>query len=151
MAKKVRPYGSGMDAEAAGLAKGRPGAGEELSSELASTMTVGEIADKAAEAIHALNGMASDGTDFVSPDEVRDVITSLERMGQELPQLCEKLARILVVQQEDGHIAAGSGHDPDFWVVEVVEALAAAGRAADMMTAAFNQAGLTSEQLEAFR
>ncbi|HEX6522451.1 MAG TPA: hypothetical protein VF070_20945 [Streptosporangiaceae bacterium] len=136
-----------MDAEAVGLARSRPRGGEEPTSELASTLTVGEIADQAAEAVRALNDLTSGGTEFVGPDEVRDVIGSLERMGQSLPRLCEQLARILVVQREDGQIADGSGRDLDFWVVEAVEALGAAGQAADMMTAALGQASKTSAEL----
>jgi hypothetical protein len=147
MPKKVRPYGSGMDAEAAGLARSRLAAGEEPMSELASTMTTGEIADQAAETIRALNDLTSGGADFAGPDEVRDVIRGLEQMGQGLPRLCEQLARILVVQREDGRITDGSGRDLDFWVVEAVEALAAAGQAADMMTAALGQASKTSAEL----
>ena len=72
-------------------------------------------------------------------------------MGQDLPQLCEQLARILVVQREDGQITQVSGQDTDFWIVEAVEALAAAGRAADMMTAALSQAGKTSGELRSAR
>jgi hypothetical protein len=65
--------------------------------------------------------------------------------------MCEQLARILVVQREEGQIAPGPGQDPDFWVVEAVEALAAAGQAADMMAAALAQAGKTSGELRAAR
>ncbi len=147
MPKKVRPYGSGMDAEAVGLARSRQRSGEKPVSELASMMTVREIADQAAHAIRALNDLTSGGTDFARPDEVRDVIGGLERMGQGLPHLCEQLARILVVQREDGQIADRSDRDPDFWVVEAVEALAAAGQAADMMTAALSQASKISAEL----
>jgi len=119
--------------------------------ELASTMTVHEVADQAAEAIRALNELTSDSTDFARLDDVRDVIASLERMGQDLPQLCEQLARILVVQREEGQITQESGRDPELWVVEAIEALAAAGQAADMMTAAFTQAARTSAELRSAR
>jgi hypothetical protein len=151
MPKRVRPYGSAADAESAGLGRGRPGAGGELVSELASTMMMRDIAHQAAEATRALRELTSDGTGFGSLADVRDVIASLERIGQDLPNLCEQIARILVVQREEGQIAPGSGQDPDFWVVEVVEALAAAGQAADMMTAALNQAGKTSAELKPAR
>ena len=151
MPKRVRPYGSAADAESAGLGRGRAGAGGELVSELASTMMMRDIAGQAAEATRALREVTSDGTAFGSLEDVRDVIASLERMGQDLPNLCEQIARILVVQREEGQIAPGSGEDPDFWVVEVVEALAAAGQAADMMTAALNQAGKTSAELRPAR
>src|SRR3984885_10339659 len=151
MPKRVRPYGSAADAESAGLGRGRAGAGGELVSELASTMMMRDIASQAAEATRALREVTSDGTAFGSLEDVRDVIASLERMGQDLPNLCEQIARILVVQREEGQIAPGSGQDPDFWVVEVVEALAAAGQAADMMTAALNQAGKTSAELRPAR
>lgn len=119
--------------------------------ELASTMTVREIADQAAEAIHALNELTSDGADFTRLDDVRDVIASLERVGQDLPQLCEQLARILVVQREEGQITQESGRDPELWVVEAIEALASAGQAADMMTAALTQAVRTSAELKSAR
>jgi hypothetical protein len=151
MPKRVRPYGSAEDAESAARARGRLGAESEVVSELASTMTVREIAHQVAEAVRALSDLTSDGADFASPGDVREVIASLERMGQDLPHLCEHLARILVVQREEGQIAQASGRDPGFWVVEVVEALAAAGQAADMMTAALNQASKTSAGLRPAR
>ena len=40
----------------------------------------------------------------------------------------EQLARFLVVQREDGQIPRGTGGDPDGVLVEVSEALSAAGR-----------------------
>jgi hypothetical protein len=120
-------------------------------SELASTMTARETASQAAEAIRELNDLTSGGAEFASLDDARDVIASLEQMGQDLPHLCEQLARILVVQREEGQIAPGSGQDPDFWVVEAVEALAAAGQAADMMTAALAQARKTAAELRSAR
>jgi hypothetical protein len=147
MPKRVRPYGSAEDAEFAGLARSRAAAGDGRGSELTSTMTMREIAEQAAEAIRALNELAADGAAFASIEDARQVIASLERMGQDLPRLCEQLARILVVQREDGQVGGGPGQDPDFWVTEAIEALAAAGRAADMMTAALTQAGRTSAEL----
>ena len=114
-------------------------------------MTIREIADQAAEAVRALNELTSDGADYARLDDVRDVIASLERMGQDLPQLCEQLARILVVQREDGQITQEAGRDPELWVVEAIEALAAAGQAADMMTAALTQAIRTSAELRSAR
>ena len=145
MPKRVRPYGSAEDAEAAGLG-GRPRTGGEGASEPGSTMTMRDIAGQAAEAVRAL-GEACDGTGYASLDDAREVIASLQRMGQDLPRVCEQLARILVVQREDGRLAPGAGQDLDFWVVEAVEALAAAGRAADMMAAALGQAGKTAGEL----
>ena len=147
MPKRVRPYGSADDAEFAGLARSRSATG----SELVSTMTMRDIADQAAGAIRALNELASDGAGIASVDDARQVIASLERMGQDLPRLCEQLARILVVQREEGQIAPVPGQDLDFWVVEAVEALAAAGQAADMMAAALAQAGRTSGELRPAR
>ena len=83
MPKRVRPYGSAADAESAGLGRGRAGAGGELVSELASTMMMRDIASQAAEATRALRELTSDGTAFGSLEDVRDVIASLERMGQD--------------------------------------------------------------------
>ena len=120
-------------------------------SDLASTMTVPEIASQVAEAVRELSDLTSEGAGFANPDDVRGVIASLERMGQDLPRLYEQLARILVVQREDGQITPGPGQDPDFWVVEAVQALAAAGQAADMMTAALTQARRTSAELRPAR
>ena len=62
-----------------------------------------------------------------------------------------EFARILVVQREEGQITPDPGQDPDFWVTEVVEALAAAGQAADMMAAALTQARKTSAELRSAR
>jgi hypothetical protein len=151
MPKRVRPYGSAEDAELAALGRGQPRAGDEIVSELGSTMTMREIAGQAAEAIRALSDLTSDGAGFASLDDARGVIASLERIGQDLPQLCEQLARILVVQHEEGQIAEITGQDADFWVVEAVEALAAAGQAADMMAASLSQAGKTSGELRSTR
>ena len=143
MPRRVSPYGSADDAEAAALARGRPVSGGEL----ASTMTACDIAAEAAGAIRALNGLTSDGADFAGLDDVRQVIASLGRMSQDLPRLCEQLARTLVAQREDGQITPVPGQDPDFWVTEAVESLAAAGQAADMLTAALAQADKTSAEL----
>jgi len=151
MPKRLRPYGSAVDAESAALARGRPGTGGARVSEMASAMTAREIAGQAAGAIRELSDLTTDGADFASLDDARDVIASLERLGQDLPHLCEQLARILVVQREEGQITQGADQDPDFWVVEVVEALAAAGQAADMMTAALTQARKTSAELKSTR
>jgi hypothetical protein len=147
MPKRFRPYGSAADAEAAALARGRPGAGGELLGDLASTIMVPEIAGQVAGAVRELRDLTSGGASFASLDDVREVIASLERMGQDLPQLFEQLARILVVQREEGQITQSPGQDPDFWVVEAVQALASAGQAADMMTAALTQARRTSAEL----
>jgi len=109
-------------------------------------MTVRETASQAAEAIGALSELTSEGADFAGLDDVREVIASLERLGQDLPHLCEQLARILVVQHEEGRIEPGA--DPGMRVTEVVGALAAAGQAADMMTASLTQARTSSAQLK---
>jgi hypothetical protein len=151
MPKRVRPYGSAEDAEFAGLGRSQQRAGGETASELGSAMTMREVAGQAADTIRALRDLACDGASFASVDDAREVIASLERVGQDLPQLCEQLARILVVQREDGQIAPAADQDPDFWVVEAVEALAAAGQAADMMAAALTQAGRTSGELRSAR
>ena len=116
--------------------------------ELASTMTPSELASQAAHAIRVLNELTHGGGELTSSDDVRDIVTSLELVGQGLPQLCEQLARFLVIQHEDGQLANGSGLDPDGLVTEVIEALAAAGQAADMMTAALTEARTASTVLK---
>ena len=143
MPRRVSPYGSADDVESVALARGRPTAGGEP----AGTMTARDIPAGAAGAIRALNELTSDGADFAGLDDVRQVIASLGRMTQDLPRLCEQLARMLVAQREDGQITRAPGQDPDFWVAEAVEALAAAGQAADMLAAALGQAGQTSAAL----
>lgn len=147
MPRRVSPYGSAVDAESAGLARSRPGGAAEAGRELGSTMTARDVARQAAEAVRELTDLTSAGADIAGLDDVSEVIISLRRMTRDLPQLCEQLARILVVQREDGQVAAGPGQDPDFWVAEAVEALAAAGQAADMLAAALAQAGKTSAEL----
>jgi hypothetical protein len=143
MPRRVSPYGSADDAEAAALARGRPVAGGELGS----GMAMRDIAAEAAGAVRALNDLTSSAADFTGLEDVRQVIGSLRRMSQDLPRLCEQLARILVVQREDGQITPVPGRDPDFWVAEAVEALGAAGQAADMLSAALAQADKTSAEL----
>jgi hypothetical protein len=116
---------------------------------MASTMTARDVASQAAEAVRELNDLTSDGTDFADLDDLREVIGSLRRMSQDLPRLCEQLARMLVVQREERQVTPGPGQDPDFWVTEAVEALAAAGQAADMLAAALAQADRISAELRA--
>src|ERR1044071_9219437 len=108
--------------------------------ELTSTFTPREIAGQAANAIRALNEVTNGGGELTSVADVRAIVTSLELIGHGLPQLCEQLARFLVIQHEDGQVAELDGHDTGSCVTEVVEALAAAGQAADMMTAAITEA-----------
>ena len=109
--------------------------------ELASTMTPCEVASQAAHAITVLNELTHGGGELTTADDVRAIVGSLELIGLSLPQLCEQLARFLVVQREDGQISRGTGGEPDGVLVEVSEALSAAGRAADMMAAALAEAG----------
>jgi hypothetical protein len=108
--------------------------------ELASTMTPREIARQAAHAIAVLNELTHGGGELSNSTDVRAIVASLELIGQGLPQLYEQLARFLVVQHEDGQLSHESGDDTDGSVTEVIEALAAAGQAADMMTAALTEA-----------
>src|ERR1700742_4851973 len=135
MPKRVRPYGSAEDAESAGLGRSRPGTAGEDVSEPGGLMTMRDIADQAAEAIRALRDLTSGGSAFAGLDDTREVTATLEQGARALPQLCEQLARILVVQREESQLAAGAGQDPDFWVVEAVEALAAAGPGAGVGSA----------------
>jgi hypothetical protein len=115
--------------------------------ELASTMTPREIASQAAHAISVLNELTHGGGELSNPGDVRAIVRSLERIGQDLPQLCEQLARFLVIQHEDGQLINADGLDADDSVTEVIEALAAAGQAADMMTAALTEARAASQVL----
>jgi hypothetical protein len=115
--------------------------------ELASTMTPREIANQAAHAIAVLNELTHGGGELSNSTDVRAIVASLELIGQGLPQLYEQLARFLVVQHEDGQLSHESGADTDGSVTEVIEALAAAGQAADMMTAALTEARAASQVL----
>jgi hypothetical protein len=147
MSKRVRPYGSADDAESAGRPSRHRDEVDPMS-ELTSGDSAPDVVEQAAAAIRALRDL---GTDFTSLDDARTVIAGLERMGQDLPHLCEQLARILVVRREERRIDSNAGQDPDFWVTEAIEALASAGQAADMMTAALAQARRTSGELRPAR
>ena len=148
MPRKVQLYGSGDDAEAAALARSQADSTPEYVNELAATMTVREVAAQAVEAVRALNHLTADAGELASPGEVREVVGRLALLGHELPQLCEQLARFLVAQREDGQIVCGSGGDPDSVLLDVSEALSAAGRAADMMAAALAEAGAKAASLD---
>ena len=115
--------------------------------ELASTLTPSEVASQAAHAIAVLNELTHGGGVLSNPGDVRAIVGSLELIGQGLPQLCEQLARFLVVQHEDGQLTHEAGLDADDSVTEVIEALAAAGQAADMMTAALTEARAATQAL----
>jgi hypothetical protein len=108
-------------------------------------MTPREIASQAAHAIAALNELTHGGGELSNSSDVRAIVASLELIGQGLPQLYEQLARFLVVQHEDGQLAHEAGINADDSVTEVIEALAAAGQAADMMTAALTEAHSVSQ------
>lgn len=110
-------------------------------------MTPCEIASSAAHAISVLNDLTHGGGELSNPNDVRAIVRSLELIGQGLPQLYEQLARFLVIQQEDGQLTNADGLDADDSVTEVIEALAAAGQAADMMTAALTEARAASQTL----
>jgi|HubBroStandDraft_3_1064219.scaffolds.fasta_scaffold77380_1 hypothetical protein len=148
MPRKVQPYGSSDDTEAAALARSRPDLAPGYVNELAATMTAGEVAVQAVEAVRALNQLMADAGELAGPGEAREVVGRLALMGHQLPELCEQLARFLVVQHEDGQVACGTGGDPDAVLLEVSEALSAAGRAADMMAAALAEAGAKAADLE---
>ena len=115
--------------------------------ELASTLTPREIASQAAHAIAVLNDLTHGGGELSNPNDVRAIVRSLELIGQGLPQLYEQLARFLVIQHEDGQLTNADGLDADDSVTEAIEALAAAGQAADMMTAALNEARAATQSL----
>jgi hypothetical protein len=115
--------------------------------ELASTLTPCEIASQAAHAIAVLNELTHGGGELTNPNDVRAIVGSLELIGQGLPQLYEQLARFLVVQHEDGQLTHETGLDADDSVTEAIEALAAAGQAADMMTAALTEARAAAQSL----
>ena len=149
MPKKVQPYGSGDDTEAAALARARREPAPGYVNDLAATMTAREIAAQAVEAVRALSNLTTESGELAGPGEARDVVARLALMGHELPQLCEQLARFLVTQHEDGQIAPGAARDPDCVLTEVADALTAAGRAADMMAAALGEAGAKVAGLDA--
>ena len=115
--------------------------------ELASTLTPCEIASQAAHAIAVLNELTHGGGELSNPNDVRAIVGSLELIGQSLPQLYEQLARFLVVQHEDGQLTHETGRDAEDSVTEAIEALAAAGQAADMMTAALTEARAAAQPL----
>jgi hypothetical protein len=119
--------------------------------ELASTLTPSEIASQAAHAITVLNELTHGGGELTNAGDVRAIVGSLELIGQSLPQLYEQLARFLVVQHEDGQLMHEEGLETDDSVTEVIEALAAAGQAADMMTAALTEARAASRVLNPAR
>jgi hypothetical protein len=148
MPRKVQPYGSGDDTEAAALARSRRNPPLGYVNELAATLTIGEVATQAVEAVRALNQLMADAGELAGPGEAREVVGRLALMGRQLPQLYEQVARFLVVQCEDGQITRGAGGDPDGVLVEVSEALSAAGRAADMMAAALAEAGAKAADLD---
>jgi hypothetical protein len=147
MPRKVQPYGSGDETEAAALARSRPDPAPGYVNELAATMTIGEIATQAVEAVRALNQLMADAGELAGPGEAREVVSRLALMGCQLPQLCEQLARFLVVQCEERQIPHGDRGDTDGVLAEVSEALSAAGRAADMMAAALAEAGAKAASL----
>jgi hypothetical protein len=119
--------------------------------DLTGTMTPREIARQVAHAIRALNELTSGGGELTGPRDVRDIIASLELVGQGLPQLCEHLARFVVTQHEDRQLTHEPGIDPDESVTDVIEALAAAGQAADMMTAALTEARAATQVISPAR
>ena len=112
MPRKVQPYGSGDDTEAAALARSRPRPAAGYVNELAATMTIGEVAAQAVEAVRALNQLMADAGELAGPGEAREVVGQLALMGHQLPELCEKLARFLVVQREDGKSRAALAATP---------------------------------------
>jgi hypothetical protein len=77
MPKRLRPYGSAVDAESAALARSRPGAAGERAGDVASTITARDVAGQAAEAIRVLSELTADSAGFASLDGVREVIASL--------------------------------------------------------------------------
>ena len=110
-------------------------------------MTPCEIATQAAHAISVLNELTHGGGELSNPGDVRAIVGSLELIGQSLPQLYEQLARFLVVQHEDGQVTHQDGRDANDLVTDTIEALAAAGQAADMMTAALTEARAATQSL----
>src|ERR1700759_3377701 len=90
-------------------------------------MTPREIASSAAHALAVLNELTHGRGELSNPTDVRAIVRSLERIGQELPQLCEQLSRFLVIQHEDGQLTNADGLDPDDSVTEAIEALSAGG------------------------
>ena len=67
MPRKVQPYGSGDETEAAALARSRPDPTPGYVNELAATMTIGEVATQAVEAVRALNQLMADAGELAGP------------------------------------------------------------------------------------
>lgn len=79
MPKKVQPYGSGGDTGPAALARsgGNPAPG--YLTEMAATMTIREVAARAAEAVRALSHLTADSGELAGPGEAREVAGRLRR------------------------------------------------------------------------
>src|SRR5260370_1800617 len=105
MPKRVRPYGSAEDAELAALGRSQPGADTEIVSDWAGTVTMRDIAGQAAEAVRALKELTSAGGGLASVEDAREVITSLELLGQDPPPLVQQPARLLAPQPEGTQVA----------------------------------------------
>ena len=67
MPRKVQPYGSGDETEAAALGRSRPNPPPGYVNELAATMTIGEVATQAVEAVRALNQLMGDVGELAGP------------------------------------------------------------------------------------
>ena len=139
MPKRVRPYGSAVDAEAAALARNRSGAGGELASDVASTITARDVASQAAEAVRALNDLTSYGAGYASLDQVRGVIASLQRMSLDLPRVCEQLVDTLASLTQRGDSKPQGAED--------ARARQLSTAALRTLAAALSQAGKTSGEL----
>jgi len=77
MPKKVQPYGSGDDTEAAALARSRGNPAPGYVNELAAEMTIREVATQAVEAVRALNYLTADARELTGPGEAREVVGRL--------------------------------------------------------------------------
>jgi len=67
MPRKVQPYGSGDDTQAAALARSRWNPAPGYRNELAATMTIWEVATQAVEAVRALNQLMADAGEWARP------------------------------------------------------------------------------------
>lgn len=107
-----------------------------------------DLADRAAEAIRALNHLTrNDGLGY--PSDVYDIIGSLQLMAQRLPQLFSQLGAYLITEGNEGRIRHDHG-EPEWPSIDgVLNGLTNASEAADRLAAALASAQSAASHLTA--